>query len=436
MTEGNPLRLMLRFSMPIIASGIMSLSYTLADSVIIGRILGVNAFAAIGATAGLHWLVFSAFLGASHGFGVIFAQLFGKKDYEGLCRSCATALYLAVASGLIVGVLGIIFSRPMLSLLGTPVILMDDAATYLSWMYGGVIIFFVMNLLNAALRALGDSKTPMYALFFTSVLNIGLSLALIMPFGISGVAAATLLSQFAACVYCLLALRRTGYFKRKWLIWDTGSAQALVKMGLPMGLRNLVSAGGGLIVQWYINGFGVVFVAGIAAALRMYNLLIVALGGFEGAVAVFTAQNFGAAKYERVKKGISTGLWLMLSSSAVIMVFALLFGPTMLRWFFDGDPALIYAVLDVGIRKVNILALSLPLLCILILYRTALESMAKPFFPTLSGFVEMGTRILLVTLFTPLIGEWGVYLSFGLGWMTAGILLAVAYRLSSRSVLI
>ena len=427
MTEGNPTRLMIRFALPMLLANVLQLMYTVADSAVLGRLLGVNAFASVGATAGFHWLVLSAVMAFTHGFGTVFAQRFGAKDMDGLRRAFVTAVYLAAALGTLIGISGTLGCAPVLRLLNTPPELLDGAAVYLRFLLGGMVITLMYNLLGGLLRALGDSKTPLHAMIFSTILNIVLDIALAVPFGIAGIAAATLSAQAAACIYCLAALRKTGVLKGCGYRWDSGSAAALMRLGLPLCLRNAVIELGGLAVQRYTNNYGAEFIAGVAAAKRMYSLLMVAGGAVEASVATFIAQNFGAERYDRVRHGVKDGLRLMLISAAVIMAVVLPFGRHILSLLVEGEPEQIAAVLDAGARQLTLMALGLPVVYLLFLYRSALQGIGNTFIPMLSGFLEMLMRLISVFLLTPVWGEWGVYLSDPLGWPPAAALLLISY---------
>lgn len=426
--------MMLRFSIPLLLTNVLQMVYSLADSAVVGRMLGVEAFASVGATGSTFWLVMSAVLGTSHGFGTVFAQRFGAKDMDGLRRAFVTAVYITAALGVGIGLAGGLGSRALLRLLNTPPELLDGAALYLSILLGGMLITFAYNLLGAALRAMGDSQTPLRAMIIASVLNIALDIALVIPFGMAGIAAATLLAQSFACIYCFVILRKTGALKDCGFKGDRQSAKALLRLGLPLGLRNASIEIGGLIVQWHINGYGAEFVAGVAAAKRMYSLLLVAAGAGEAAVATFVAQNFGAGRIDRVKQGVRAGLRLMLVSSGIIMALSLLCGRFILGLLVEGDHDQVAAVLDAGMRQLQLLAYGLPVLYLLFLYRSALQGIGKPLIPVLSGFAELAFRIAAVLFLTPVLGETGVLLADPAGWVPATLLLIISYRLIFRKL--
>ena len=434
MTEGKPIKLMIRFSIPLLISNALQLLFVVADTAIIGRILGVSAFASIGATGSPHWLVFSAVLGINHGFSTLFAQRFGAKDTDGLKKAFVTAAHFAAAFAVVIGVTGVIICRPLMELLQTPPELIGGSITYLSILWAGMPFLFGYNLLAMTLFALGDSKTPLHAMIVATIINIAFNLILIFPFGIAGVAVASLIAQATAMLFCIRALKKTGVLRGCGYRFDKGSARPLLRLALPLGFRNAVIEIGGLVVQRYVNEFGTEFVAGVAAAKRMYSLLMIAGGAVEASISTFVAQNFGAKSFDRVKQGLKDGLKLALSSVIVIMAIALPFGRHILSLLIEGDPMQVSAVLDIGARQLMLMTIGLPFLYLLFLYRAALQGLGNTFIPMISGFVELALRIVSVVMLTRLIGTWGVMLSDPLAWPFAMILLMVSYFIVFRGL--
>ena len=255
MTKGKPISQMIRFSVPLLISNALQMLFVVVDSAIVGRILGVSAFASIGATASPHWMVFSAVIGINIGFGTLLAQRFGAKDMDGLRRAFVTAMYISLAFGVVIGVGGVFACRPLLELLATPPDIIDDAVIYLGWLWAGKPLVVLYNLLAMTLFSLGNSKTPLYAMIVASVVNVTLNLILIFPFGIAGVAAASLVAQAAGIIICAAAIHKTGLFIGCGAKFDPSSAKPLLKLGLPLGFRNAVIEIGGLIMQRYINEY-------------------------------------------------------------------------------------------------------------------------------------------------------------------------------------
>jgi len=428
MTQGSPARLMLRFSLPLMLANVLQLLYVMADSAIVGRLLGVTAFAAVGVTASLYWFASGAIISIAHGFGIVLGQRFGAKDMVGLRRGFVTAFCLMAGLGAVVGVVGVAGSEILLVMLNTPPELLGSADIYLGWLLGGMVITAVYHLISSVLMALGDSKAPMRAMVVVSVVSVVLSFVLVSPLGIVGPAIALLLAQLAGLVYCAVVLCKTGVLAGG-MGWDTPLAKELLRTGLPLGLRDSIIQAGGLVVQRHINNYGVEFIAGVAIAKRMYSLLFIASGGLEAAAATFSAQNFGAGRLDRVRQGVAAGVRLMLASAGIIMAATWLFGRYILALMFDGEAYMISTVLDVGIWQLMVLAVGLPVVHMLFLYRATLEGMGLSFLSMMSGFLEAGSRVAVVVLLTPAVGEWRVILSDPLGWLVAAVFLVVAYRI-------
>jgi len=425
---------MVRFSIPLIISNVLQMFFVVADSAIIGRMLGVSAFASIGATVSPHWLILSAVIGLNQGFSTLIAQRFGAKDTDGLKNAFVTSIYFAAVFSISLGLTGVIICRPLMELMHTPAALIDGSVTYLSWLWAGMPLMFGYNLAAMILYGLGDSKTPLRAMIVATVVNISFDLILIRPFGIAGVAAASLIAQAVALGFCIWTIRKTGVFQGSGYRFDSKSAWPLLRLALPLGFRNAVIEVGGLIVQRYVNAYGTEFVAGIAAAKRMYSLLMIAGGALEASIATFIAQNFGAKQFDRVKQGLKDGLKLALCSVALIMAITLPLGRQILSLLIDGDPQQVGLVLDIGTRQLRVMTLGLPFLYLLFIYRSALQGLGNTFIPMMSGFVELGLRIVSVVLLTRVLGDWGVMLSDPLAWPFAMTLLLVSYIIIFRKV--
>jgi len=321
-----------------------------------------------------------------------------------------------------------------MELMHTPAALIDGSVTYLTWLWAGMPLVFGYNFLALTLFALGDSKTPLRVMIIATVVNIAFDLILIIPFGIAGVAAASLIATSVAIVFCIRAIRKTGLFQGCGYKFDKDNTWPLLRLALPLGFRNAVIEVGGLIVQRYVNAFGTEFVAGIAAAKRMYSLLMIAGGAIEVSIATFIAQNFGAKQFDRVKQGLKDGLKLALGSVVVIMIITLPFGRQILGLLIDGDPEQLNIVLDIGVRQLTLMTLGLPFLYLLFLYRSALQGLGNTFIPMLSGFVELALRIVSVMVLTRFFGDWGVMLSDPIAWPFAMTLLLVSYIIIFRRV--
>ncbi|MDR0784838.1 MAG: MATE family efflux transporter [Treponema sp.] len=433
MTEGAPFGLLIRFSIPIMLTDIIQQIYTIADSVIVGRLIGVNAFAAVSAAGSFYWLILVILFGFSHGFGVLIAQAFGSKNHTELRRICALALWLTVVGGVILAIICLIFVKPVLTLMQTPIDILDDAVIYLSTLLCGLLWTFLNSVLFSIFRSLGDSKTPLYTFVVCSILNIILDILLVIytPMGVAAAALATVFTQMLSVVFCLWYLIKYTEirFDRQDFRMRASIVKELLRLGAPLGLRDCISAVGGIVIQYFINGYGTLFIAGVAAAKKLYSILFIIGGGVDGAIAVFTAQNYGAGRFDRIKKGVLTARRIMIAGLLVIIPLMLMFGRKILGLFIlDADERL-NAVLDIAVNQLQVCLILLPALYMLFLYRSALQGMGNSFTPMLSGIMEAGLRILGVLILPLFFGEWGVYIAEPLGWPAMAIQLYISYIL-------
>jgi putative MATE family efflux protein len=434
MTEGKPWKHLARFALPLILGSAFQLLYTVADSAVVGRLVGVSAFAAVGATSVCFMLALTVVLGLTQGFGLVFSRRFGKGDMDGLWRawraSCAISLLLGCLMSVACGIL----AKPMLSLMSTPDDILGDASLYMSILMGGLVVTFEANTAYALLRGLGDSKTPMAATMISSVVNVGLDIFLVKAFsaGVAGVAIATLASQVFSCAFCHAKVSKIFRGMHGSNAASLSDMKELLGNGSPLALRNLIISLGGLAMQSAVNSFGTVFIAGIAAAWKLYGLLEIIGGAAEGATAVFVAQNFGAGKTGRVKEVVRIAAVAMIASSILISMIALVFGRQLLSIQVSGENAGL--VIGIGKMQLNFMAAALPFLYLLFLFRAALQGMGKMKASFASGIAEMGTRILCSAILPLFFGEWGVYTSQVAGWPVAAILLGTVYFACRRRI--
>ena len=334
MTSGAPLGQIVGFAVPIALGSLFQLVYSIVDSAVVGRLIGVEAFAAVGAAGNMNWMFVSVILGVTQGFGTVTAQHFGSGDGEKVRESFSASLLLSLSVGAVLSVAAIIVVDPVLRMLQTPEAIFADASSYLRVMSGGLVVTFLYNNLGASLRAVGNSRTPFYALVFSSVLNVLLDILLVSltPWGVAAAALATVLAQGAACFCCFVVVQKIDDFRliRGKILPDRKMLLSHIRVGGTMGFRNLVTDVVGIITQYYINGYGVDFIAAIAASKKMYGLLELVSCGMEGAVATYVAQNYGARRMDRIRSGLRQSAVVMLVGAGVIMAGMLLCGRTLM----------------------------------------------------------------------------------------------------------
>lgn len=436
MTQGRPLGLLLRFAAPLMLGSLCQILYAAADGVIVGRIVGIDAFASIGAANFLVLLVFEIILGLTQGFGVVFAQLFGKKDGQGLRQAVADAILLSAALSVLLTAVGLACVNPILLFMNTPADILPSARVYVYWMYGGLAVTLANRLFSTLLLSLGNSQAPVTANIGSCVLNILLDLlfAAVFQWGVAGVAAATVAAQLGSAVYCAAKLWDIPQMRlsRQDFAISPPLMRELLRLGVPMAFRNGVIAIGGLFVQAAINGYGKLFVAGMAAAEKFFELITFTGSAFEGAFGIYSAQNFGAGDMPRLKKGFQCSVLLSLAGASVMAAVVVLFGRRLVGLLISGEPGDVRQVIQVGYEYLVILALTVPLMFLLCLYRAGLQGMGGALVPTLSGFVELGVRMIAVVLLPGVWGKWAVYFASPLAWLAAMLLLGIAYHFTYR----
>lgn len=429
MTSGQPLRLMMRFAVPILLSSVLQQLYTLADSMIVGRFLGMNAFAAVSAAGFIAWLPQNMMLGLTHGFGVVLSHLFGAGDPKGFKKAGWISAILTFGLALLFYFCLTAYLEPILDVLKLPEELKSDACEYLLWIYAGLVFFAMYNWVSSALRAAGDSRTPLIGLITASVINIFLDYVLIkvIPMGVSGPALSTVIGQAAAFLYCTAVLlsKKTDFPKKSSVRMDAGW-KALLYMGIPPMLRDGVIAVGGLCVQRVINGFGTDFVGGMAAAGRYFAIISMSGGCLEGAVSTFSGQNFGAGQIERIRTGVRKTVRLSMLMAVCTMGVFWLAAPVLIRLITVTDGS---GMFETGVYALRWSLAFLPFLHLLFIYRPAIQGMGSSITPMLSGGAELGMRIASVFGLTALIGYTSACVADGLGWMLASALLWIRYRM-------
>lgn len=432
MTQGNPSRLLLAFAVPLMLGSLCQLLYTTADSAVVGRLVGVDAFAAVGAANFLSWLAYEIIFGMTQGFGVLYAQLFGRKDYDGLRKAVSMSVFLSIGISFVLTAAGQLWAGDVLSLMGTPKEILPQALTYVRWVFGGAVITLANRLTFTLLLSLGNSRAPVVANVASCVLNILLDLIFVGLFhwGVAGVAAATVTAQLCSFLYCFVRLYGIPYMRLGAgdFAFAPSLLRELLRLGGPMALRNGVIAVGGLFVQASINSYGKLFVAGMASAEKFFGLISLTGSGFEGAFATYSAQNYGAGSMSRLKEGLKCSIKLSLAGAVGVAILVVIFGQGLIGLLVAGDPGEMQQITQSGYEYLVVMAFTVPLMFLLCLYRAGLQGMGSTFAPTLSGFVELGLRIGAVLMLPGLLGRWAVYFASPLGWLGAMLLLGISYH--------
>lgn len=421
MTNEKPLTLILRFMIPVCLGNIFQQLYNVADSIIAGQYLGVNALAAVGSTSPLIFLVIGWLNGLTSGFAILVAQCFGANKLDRMRQYIAMSVYLCVAF-VVVMTVGLMATNDLvLNLLHTPDELFHDVAAYMNIIYAGLVVTAAYNAAAAVLRALGDSRSPLYFLMISAVLNVVLDLVFIIwgGMGVEGCAYATVIAQAVSALLCLIHIFRNYdilKLTREDFRISLSTMGQLLAMGIPMGLQFSITAVGTLIVQWAVNGLGAVYIAAFSAAGKIQNMISSVYLAIGATIATYVSQNYGAGKIERVKEGLKVTQFLVLVWSAMLFGLVMLFGRSIMHLFIKGSET---AVLDASAEYFRIVAWCYPFLGSIFLYRNALQGMGFGLVPMMGGLFELIARFVVVMVIVGPLGYRGVCMADPAAWLAA-----------------
>lgn len=436
MTVGSPTRLILFFSIPLLIGNIFQQLYNMVDTIIVGRFLGVSALAAVGSTGSLSFLVLGFVMGITSGFSVLAAQRFGAGDERGLRHFVAMSVYLGMIISAILTVLTICLTRPMLTLMNTPEDILDSAAVYIIIIFAGILPSMFYNLLAGVLRALGDSKTPLYFLIISSVLNIVLDLFFIVTLhaGVAGAAYATVLSQAVSAVLCLLYIRKRFpilRFQREELTYSHRSAFQLMKVGIPMALQFSITAIGTMILQSAINSFGSTVVGAYTAACKAEQLATQPAVTFGATMASYTGQNLGAGRMDRIRRGVNSCIVISCIFSVLGALLVIFGGGMLVSLFITGDQPKVMAYAR---EYLNTIAVFFVPLGLIFIYRNTLQGMGDGFMPMMAGVAELVMRAFVAFYLAGHLGYLGICLAGPIAWIGADIPLMLTYYIRMHRI--
>ncbi len=423
MTAGNPVKLILIFSVPLLIGNIFQQFYNLADSIIVGRFINADALAAIGVTASLTFLFFAICNGFGSGGGIIVSQSFGRGDTKEVKNCIANTGYIMICLPLAVGILAFALSRPLLRLLETPENIFEDSLVYLRLMCVGLLFVSVYNYISSMMRALGDSRTPLYFLIFTCILNALLDLLFVcvLKQGIWGAGIATLISQFVSNILCLAyAFKYNEYFKfnKEDLRLNKIILIRTVKLGVPLSLQFSLIAISCMALQRVVNAYGAVTVAAFTATSRIEQIIHQPYQTLSAALATFCGQNYGARKNDRVIDGYHKTFWMMVIFTAVMVPVIQLFARQIAGLFVEEAD-----VIEMSAEAMRITSYFYICLGIIYVVRGILNGLGDAFFALLNGIIEVIGRFFVPVIMTaiPAVGLWGIWWSVGIVWLLSGL---------------
>ncbi len=436
MTKGNPGRLILMFAVPLMIGNVFQQLYTMVDTVVVGQVAGVQALAALGAVEWIMWMVLGVSSGITQGFTILMAQDYGARKWTQLKKTVAHSYVLTTITAVLLFLTSQIFAHWILIFLNTPDNIIGMSLLYLRIVFCGIPVVAAYNVFAGVLRSLGNSRTPLVAMVIAAGINIILDLVFVAGFhmGVAGAALATVIAQCFSALYCFIIVRKIEivHITKDDFRAVPGLNRKLLSLGTPILFQDVIISLGGLAVQFVVNGYGFLFVAGFTATNKLYGILEMAAISYGYAIVTYVGQNLGAGQISRIKKGVHVSGFLAFLTSAFISVMMFIFGKHILRMFISGDPAQTEQVLGIAWHYLSIMASVLCILYFLYVYRSALQGLGDTMIPMLSGVVEFFIRVGVALLLPKIMGQNGIFYAEITAWTGAAVLLAVSYYIRIR----
>ena len=429
MTQGSPLKLLLAFAVPLMLGSLFQQFYNLADTIIVGRFVGVEALAAVGSVGGLNYLVLGFVNGIACGFSIPVSWTFGAKDYSQMRRYTANTVWLSIVFAVVLTIVTVALTRPILVWTNTPANIIDLADIYVRTIFWGIPFTLLYNVTSALMRALGDSKRPLYFLLMASFLNIGLDLLCIIVFkmGVFGASFATVFSQAVAGFGSLWYIARH-YHELRWSKEEGKLSRdhclKLCNMGIPMGLQCSITAIGSVVLQGAVNGLGSDIVAAQTAGGKAAQFLSVPLESIGTAMTTYASQNLGAHDLKRVNRGVNTALGIGCVYSIASFIILRFADKLLIGLFLDAGEVEIMANAQSFIFWNSVFYIPL---AVLIIYRYTIQGLGYSGLAMFAGVAEMVARAMVGFLFVPLWGYFAACIANPVAWFFACFFLIPAY---------
>lgn len=433
MTDGSPMKLILSFMLPLLLGLLFQQFYNMVDTMVVGKSLGVDALAGVGSTGSLNFLVLGMAIGICTGFAIPVAQKFGQRDFDGLRKFVGNMIWLGVISAAVLTAVTTVNCKTFLHWMNTPEDTFSYAYDYIFLIFLGIPATMLYNILSGIIRSLGDSKTPLFFLIFSSLLNVALDLWFItgLNMGVAGAGLATVLSQLISGILCLVYMISHFpmlHLRREDLIPDRRYLRKLLSMGLPMGLQYSITAVGSILLQTSVNGLGSAAMAAIAAGTKVTGFVVCPFDALGTTAATFAGQNIGAGKPNRVRDGVRDGTILGVIYSVVILLVVKWWGGNLTALFLDpGDLRAIEEVIPLSRQYLVINALFYVPLLLVNLLRFSIQGLGYSGLAVISGVSEMIARGVFGLSLVPLLGYDAVCYASPAAWVMADLFLIPAY---------
>lgn len=434
MVEGKPAKTLLIFALPMILGNLFQQLYNIVDTMVVGNYVGFEAVAAVGAATPVVFLMIAVAVGLTNGCSILVSQYFGAKDYTNMRKAVYASLVIIMICAAGVTVLFLFISKPLLIGMGTPEKILDNAYAYLQISNVGLVFLFFYNTLSAIMRAVGDSKTPLYFLILTTVLNIVLDIVLVVyaKMGVTGVAWGTFISQATSAILLLFY-----YLKRFPLLQmqpedrvvSRTMVRNLMNYGIPSTIQQFIISFSMLVMQGLVNSFGEEVVAGYTAATKVDNMALLPLMNLSMALSTFVAQNIGAGRLERVKQGYHATLWVSLVVSLALATVCRYFGADFIHAFVGAENNPV--VIGYGADYIAVVSTFYFIMALMFAAGSVLRGAGDVFVFMMSSVLNLGVRVASAYLLAPLIGSECIQYSIPIGW-TSGLIWNLARYLSGK----
>lgn len=423
MTSGSPTGILLKFALPMLIGNIFQQVYNMVDSIVVGKFVGSDALAAVGATGSLLFLINGIAFGLTAGISIVISQYYGAKDYDKVRKAFATATYIIIGVALIMGAIGFFSSRWLLELLGTPASIIDDSEIYMKISFAGVLGMTLYNGISGVLRALGDSITPLIFLIVASITNVVLDLVFVVYFhwDVPGVAIATIISQIISATGCIIyayAKVKMLHMPLKEFVPEKDIFKKCIKLGLPVAIQNGLISVSMAALQGVVNSYDEVVIAANTVASRIEQLVLQPGSSVGVALAAYAGQNIGAGLIDRVKKGFKSALIIIISFSLLMLPIMYFGGEYIMRWFTKPED---YEVVNTGIIAIRITCFFYTFVGTIFITRNFLSGVGDIKFPLLMGISEVIFRISFVYLFTAWFGFTGIWWATAINWALTAV---------------
>ncbi len=429
MTTGGIMKNIIKFCLPLMIGNLFQQFYNMADIIIVGQFVGKTALSAVGSVGSLNFLVIGSVLGLCTGFTVPVAQRFGAQDFTALKKYVANIIYTTGVLGVVITVVAVLLTNPLLRLLNTPADIYEDAYNYIVVIFAGIGATILYNILASLVRALGDSKTPLYFLVFSSILNICLDILLITQFdmGVRGAAVATIISQFVSGVLCLV------YVKKKFPVLhitketrgvDFKCISKLITNGIPLALQFSITAIGSVMLQSCVNGLGADAIAAVTIGGKTQLMITLPSETIGATMTVFCGQNLGAGKIDRIKKGMGRAIVLAGCYTIIGFCVARFLGPYISLLFISGGEA---NVINLAQQYINVGSYFYFILSSLFIFRNSIQGLGYSSVAMFAGFFELIARAIMGFGFVNTLGYDAACIANPVAWIAADIFLVPAF---------